>query len=70
MRAIIEKKTIQKIGNKSLELTGRLGNQKHLAVMRDAFALFMPLIIAGALAVLIRTFVFGGAGAAQTSIAG
>lgn len=64
------KALIKNFGNKSLELTGRLGNQKHLAVMRDAFALFMPLIIAGALAVLIRTFIFGGAGALQTSILG
>lgn len=64
------KTTLRKVGDKSLELTGRLGNQKHLAVLRDAFAIYMPLIIAGALAVLLITFVFGGWGATQTSILG
>lgn len=60
----------QKVGNKGLELAGRLGNQKHLTIIRDAFAFFMPLVIAGALAILMRTFVFGAAGATSTSILG
>lgn len=66
------KAMFQKFGNKSLELSGRLGAQKHLAVLRDAFALFTPLIIVGALAVLIRSFVFGGGGdgVTQSSILG
>lgn len=64
------KSFFSRFGNKTLEYTGRLGSQKHLSAMRDAFALMTPLIIAGALSVLIRTFVFGGAGAASTSILG
>ena len=49
---------------------GKLGNQRHLAALRDAFALFTPLIIAGSIAVVMRTFVFGAAGGASTSILG
>lgn len=60
----------RKAGEKSLEYAARFGNQKHLTVLRDAFALLTPLIIAGALAVLVRTFIFGAAGGTQTSILG
>ena len=63
-------KRLSQAGDKTLEYAARFGSQKHLAVLRDAFALLTPLVIAGALAVLIRTFVFGGAGATQTSILG
>lgn len=60
----------KKAGEKSLEYAARFGAQKHLTILRDAFALLTPLLIAGALAVLVRSFVFGGAGATQTSILG
>lgn len=63
-------KKSQVVGNKLLELAGRLGNQKHLTIIRDGFAFFMPLVIAGALSVLVRAFIFGGAGAVGTSILG
>ncbi len=53
-----------------MEGAGKLGNQRHLAALRDAFALFTPLIIVGSLAVIMRTFVFGAAGGAPTSILG
>ena len=53
-----------------LEKSGALGNQKHMAAMRDSFALLTPLIIAGALSVLLRSFIFGAAGATSTSILG
>ncbi len=53
-----------------MEGAGKLGNQRHLAALRDAFALFTPLIIVGSLAVVMRTFVFGAAGGAPTSLLG
>jgi len=59
-----------KFFNKFLEKASALGNQKHMATLRDSFALLTPLIIAGALSVLLRSFIFGGAGAVSTSILG
>lgn len=65
-----KKSLVKRAGDKTLEYAARFGSQKHLSVLRDSFALLTPLIIAGALAVLVRSFVFGGAGATQTSILG
>ncbi len=62
--------TWEKIKNGFMSGAGKLGNQRHLAALRDAFALFTPLIIIGSLAVVMRTFVFGAAGGSMTSILG
>ena len=50
---------------KFIPQASRLGSQRHLATIRDAFAIFTPIIIAGALAVLWRSAIFvpgGGKG--------
>ena len=58
------------LNTKLVPMMAKLGNQRHLSSLRDAFALMTPLIIAGAVAVLIITVVFGGWGAGQSSVHG
>ncbi|NQZ66321.1 MAG: PTS sugar transporter subunit IIC [Mycoplasmatales bacterium] len=51
--------------NRFIPTVGKLGNQRHLATIRDAFAIFTPIIIVGAFAVLWRNVLFvpwGGKG--------
>lgn len=51
--------------NKFIPTVGKLGNQRHLSAIRDAFAIFTPIIIVGSLAVLWRSVLFapdGGKG--------
>jgi PTS system cellobiose-specific IIC component len=48
----------------------KMGTQRHLASIRDAFATITPLIIAGALSLLIVTAVFGGEDSTKISILG
>lgn len=43
---------------KFMPFAAKMGQQKHLAAIRDAFALIMPFIIAGAFAVLLNNVVF------------
>ncbi len=43
---------------KFMPIAAKIGQQKHLAAIRDAFALIMPFIIAGAFAVLFNNVVF------------
>lgn len=43
---------------KFMPFAAKMGQQKHLAAIRDAFALVMPFIIAGAFAVLLNNVVF------------
>ena len=45
---------------------GKLGNQRHLATIRDSFAIFTPIIIAGAFAVLWRSVIFAPTGGRST----
>ncbi len=47
----------------------KLGNQRHLSSIRDAFAIFTPIIIVGALAVLWRSVIFN-TGGGQSSLSG
>lgn len=50
---------------KFIPFAGRIGNQRHLSAIRDAFALFIPILIAGSLAIVLRSAVFaqdGGKG--------
>ncbi|MCP4336349.1 MAG: PTS sugar transporter subunit IIC [Mycoplasma sp.] len=59
-----------KIKNGFINGANILGNQRHLAALRDAFALFTPLVIIGSLSVVMRTFIFGASGGSMTSILG
>ena len=58
------------LNTKLVPAMAKIGNQRHLSSIRDGFALITPLIIAGAVAVLVITVVFGGWGAHQSSIHG
>ncbi len=44
--------------DKLMEYGGRLGANKHMTALRDAFAYAMPLIMAGALAVMLNNVLF------------
>lgn len=37
----------------------KLGEQRHLAALRDGFVLLIPLLIAASVGVIFMTFVFG-----------
>lgn len=56
------------IENNFVPFAAKLGSQRHLAAIRDGFVAFMPLMIAGAFAVLINNFVLGGAPGADEAI--
>ena len=45
---------IHLIEEKFVPLAAKIGSQKHLSAIRDAFATLMPLIMAGAIAVLLN----------------
>lgn len=49
---------MQFLEKKFMPLAVKMGQQRHLAAIRDAFALIMPFIIAGAFAVLLNNVVF------------
>lgn len=55
---------------KFAEPLSAIGRQRHLSAMRDGFALSLPITIAGAIAILFITIVFGGWGASKTSLLG
>lgn len=48
----------------------KIGQQRHLAALKDSLMFIMPLIIVGALGVLIVTIVFGGWSSEKTSLLG
>jgi len=48
----------------------KIGNQRHLAAIRDSFGTMIPIIIAGSLGVLINAIIFGGAGSGYVSLLG
>ncbi len=56
------------LSNKMVPFLQKIGNQRHLCSVRDSFASITPLIIAGALGVLINAIVFGGAGSNKISL--
>ncbi|WP_339023171.1 PTS sugar transporter subunit IIC [Spiroplasma endosymbiont of Crioceris asparagi] len=58
------------IQNKLVPFMGKLGQQRHLGAIRDAFATLIPLIIAGSIGTLINAIGFGGAGSGYVSILG
>lgn len=49
---------IKLIENKFVPIAAKIGSQKHLSAIRDAFASLMPLIMAGAVAVLLNNVFF------------
>lgn len=49
---------IQLIEEKFVPIAAKIGSQKHLSIIRDAFASLMPLIMAGAIAVLLNNVFF------------
>lgn len=49
---------IKLIEDKFVPIAARIGSQKHLSAIRDAFASLMPLIMAGAIAVLLNNVFF------------
>lgn len=56
--------------NASLNQMGKLGEQRHMAALRDGFALLVPLIVAASIGVICMTFVFGWWDTVSTSILG
>ncbi|WP_338983829.1 PTS sugar transporter subunit IIC [Spiroplasma endosymbiont of Othius punctulatus] len=58
------------MNDKIIPFMGKLGNQRHMGAIRDAFGTMIPLIIAGSLSVLINAIVFGGAGSGYVSLLG
>lgn len=48
------------LNDKILPTMGKIGAQKHLSALRDGFAMFVPLVILGAVALIFITFVLGG----------
>lgn len=56
--------------NKFVSKVGKIAANKHLAALRDGFALSLPLTIAGAIAILFITIIFGGWNAEKTSLLG
>lgn len=58
--ASAKKGTMAEKMQKLVKPLSKIGQQKHLAAMRDGFALTLPLTIAGAIAILFITVVFGG----------
>lgn len=55
-----KKGTMAEKVQKLVKPLSKIGQQKHLAALRDGFALSLPLTIAGAIAILFITIVFGG----------
>lgn len=53
-----------------LQQLGKLGEQRHMAALRDGFALLVPLIVAASIGVICMTFVFGWWDTTSTSILG
>lgn len=49
---------------------GKLAEQRHMAALRDGFALLVPIIIAASMGVLAMTFIFGWWDTTQTSVLG
>ncbi|MBW3058485.1 PTS sugar transporter subunit IIC [Spiroplasma poulsonii] len=47
------------LNNKFIPTVGKIGNQTHLSIIRDSFALITSLLIAGALAVFINQIILG-----------
>lgn len=56
--------------NNFLSSVGSMSEHRHLAALRDGFALIVPLVIAASVGIICMTFVFGWYETAATSILG
>lgn len=70
MKNILIKEKLKYGWNFSLGKMGNLAEQRHMASLRDGFALLVPLIIAASIGVICMTFVFGWWDTTSTSILG
>ncbi|QIK70523.1 PTS sugar transporter subunit IIC [Erysipelothrix sp. HDW6C] len=57
---------IQFFEDKLVPIAAKIGNQRHLVAIRDAFAALMPLVMAGAIALLLNNVVFSSGGLIAT----
>lgn len=64
------KKKMKRAWDTSLVQMSKLGNQRHMAALRDGYALLVPLMIAASVGVVCMTFVFGWWKTTSTSILG
>ncbi|AVN63658.1 PTS cellobiose IIC subunit [Mesoplasma florum] len=55
---------------KMIPAVTKLGSQRHLASLRDAFGTLIPLTIAGSLGLIMSGIVFGGGGSGYVSLLG
>ncbi len=55
-------KLIQLLEDKLVPVAAKIGNQRHLLAIRDAFAALMPLVMAGSIALLLNNVVFSPGG--------
>ncbi len=44
------------ISEKFMEISGKIGSQRHLIAIRDSFISMMPITMAGTVAVLLNVF--------------
>ncbi|QHX35725.1 PTS system, cellobiose-specific IIC component [Spiroplasma sp. TIUS-1] len=65
-----KQKSKRVMNEKVIPFMGKLGNQRHMGAIRDAFGTMIPLIIAGSISVLINAIIFGGAGSGYVSLLG
>lgn len=61
---------IQFFEDKLVPIAAKIGNQRHLIAIRDAFAALMPLVMAGAVALLLNNVVFSPTGLLSTFVGG
>ncbi|CAM3638402.1 PTS sugar transporter subunit IIC [Erysipelothrix urinaevulpis] len=59
-------KLIQFFEDHLVPVAAKIGNQRHLIAIRDAFAALMPLVMAGAIALLLNNVVFSPGGLLAT----
>lgn len=57
---------IQYFEEKLVPVAAKIGNQRHLLAIRDAFAALMPLVMAGSIALLLNNVVFSPGGLIAT----
>lgn len=55
------------IMDKFLAVAGKIGSQKHMVAIRDAFATLIPILIAGSIALIINNFPIGFLGIKDAS---
>ncbi len=59
-----------KLMNKFMEIGGKIGANKYMVAIRDAFAYSMPLIMAGALAIMLNNVLFADGSVLSNIIGG